>query len=85
MTDPTAAAYPSPPDYASPPDQRSFGALYEGASMSSSGPPDPYAGKQPAQGSYGGVSGTESDKSPLSTLNLGFLRSLTDKKITRGV
>jgi hypothetical protein len=49
--------------------------------MSSSMSPDQY-GKQPPSGSaYGTPSG--SDKSPLSSLNLGFLKSLTDKRTTR--
>ena len=84
-----AGAYPSPPNLASPTDQHfrkpSLGSLYERIAMSSSLSPDAY-GKQPQSGgNYGNSgSGSGSDKSPLSSLNLGFLKTLTEKKITRG-
>jgi hypothetical protein len=78
-----AAAYPSPPSQASPPAHKpSLGSLYERVAMSSSMSPGQY-GKQPSDGGYGSPSGGQ-DKSPLSSLNLGFLKSLTEKRTTRG-
>ncbi|KAI1760349.1 hypothetical protein GGR53DRAFT_470418 [Hypoxylon sp. FL1150] len=71
MTDPgPTVSYPSPPTHYSPSDHKpSLGSLYEHVStMSSSGSPPNNA--QP-------------DKGPLSSLNLGFLKSLNDKKTTR--
>jgi hypothetical protein len=81
------AAYPSPPNYQSPPGHKaSFSNPYDNMSMS----PDQY-GKQPAQGSYsGGPSSSRSgigvdDKSPLGSMNMNFLKTLTDKRTTRGM
>ncbi|TDZ65863.1 AP-1-like transcription factor [Colletotrichum trifolii] len=49
--------------------------------MASSMSPDQY-GKAPSQ--YNGAGGgSDHDKSPLSSLNLGFLKSLTEKRTTR--
>ncbi|KAI3549767.1 BZIP-type transcription factor [Colletotrichum abscissum] len=51
--------------------------------MASSLSPDQY-GKQPSQGQYGGGgSGSDQERGPLSSLNLGFLKSLTEKRTTR--
>lgn len=50
--------------------------------MSSSLSPDQY-GKQPQYGGGGG-SGSDQERGPLSSLNLGFLKSLTEKRTTRG-
>ncbi|GJC99694.1 BZIP-type transcription factor [Colletotrichum higginsianum] len=56
--------------------------------MTSSLSPDQY-GKQPSQGQYGGGSGggggsgSDQERGPLSSLNLGFLKSLTEKRTTR--
>lgn len=67
-----AAAYPSPPNYSSSPHSKpSISSLYDKAAMSTSISPNP-----------GGSAGQ--DKSPLSTLNLGFLKGLTEKRTTRG-
>lgn len=71
------AAYPSPPNYNSPPDQKpSLSSVYDKSGMSSSVSPN-----QPGQ-AFSGAGGQ--DKSPLSTLNLNFLKSLADKRTTRG-
>ena len=75
MTDfgPVAAAYPSPPNHASPPHHKSSAAsLYDRAAMSNSLSPN-----------LGGASAQ--DKNALSTLNLGFLKNLSDKRTTRGM
>jgi len=76
MADLSAArAYPSPPHFSSPTERNpSIQDPYDQdvKIMSSSMTP-------PSAGGYGG-----NDKSPLSTLNLGFLKSLTDKRTTRG-
>ncbi|KAK5655411.1 hypothetical protein OQA88_5682 [Cercophora sp. LCS_1] len=71
-----AAAYPSPPNYSSPPHQSS----YDRAAMSSSLSPNPAS-----QSSYSGGSPAPAaqDKSPLSSLNLNFLKTLTEKRTTR--
>ncbi|CAJ2501593.1 Uu.00g044460.m01.CDS01 [Anthostomella pinea] len=65
-----AASYPSPPAQYSPADNPSLGSLYEHVSMSSSSSPH-------------GAHGSASEKSPLSSLNLNFLKSLNDKRTTR--
>lgn len=85
MTDPASvtAAYPSPPNYSSPPAQKlSPGSWDRFGTMSLS--PEAYGSKspQPPGGGYGSTS--SQDKSPLSTLNLSFLKSLTEKRTTRG-
>lgn len=56
--------------------------------MASSLSPDQY-GKAPQQlpysgGSGNGGGGSDQEKGPLSSLNLGFLKSLTEKRTTRG-
>ncbi|KAI1779482.1 hypothetical protein F4818DRAFT_453551 [Hypoxylon cercidicola] len=74
MTDlgPTAS-YPSPPTHYSPSDHRpSLGSLYEHVSTMSSSASPP---NNPNNG--------QSDKGPLSSLNLNFLKSLNDKRTTR--
>jgi hypothetical protein len=74
-----AAAYPSPPNYSSPPQHPpSISSLYDRAAMSSSMSPNPAS-----QSSFSGGSPAAQDKSPLSSLNLGFLKTLTDKRTTR--
>ena len=66
------AAYPSPPSHSSPPGRKaSTPSLYDKAAMAT----------HPGQ-AYGGTGGA--DNSPLSTLNVNFLKSLTDKRTTRG-
>ena len=52
--------------------------------MSSQLGQNPAYGGPPGSGSGSG-SGQGQDKSPLSTMNMGFLKSLTEKKITRGM
>ncbi|KAI0013424.1 BZIP-type transcription factor [Xylariaceae sp. FL0662B] len=76
----SAARYPTPPTHYSPSDHKpSLGSLYEHVSMSSSPSPlTSHGGAQP-----GGPSGSGSEKGPLSSLNLNFLKSLNDKKTTR--
>jgi len=75
-----AAAYPSPPNYSSPPHQApSVSSLYDRAAMSSSLSPNPAS-----QSSFGGGSPASQDKNPLSSLNLNFLKTLTEKRTTRG-
>ncbi|EXF80201.1 BZIP-type transcription factor [Colletotrichum fioriniae PJ7] len=78
------AAYRSPPNQSSSPARKqSVGELHERAAMASSLSPDQY-GKQPSQGQYGGGgSGSDQERGPLSSLNLGFLKSLTEKRTTR--
>nr|XP_036583448.1 bZIP-type transcription factor [Colletotrichum truncatum]KAF6792491.1 bZIP-type transcription factor [Colletotrichum truncatum] len=89
MTDlSNVATYRSPPNQSSSPSRKqSSGSLYERAAMASSLSPDQY-GKAPQQlpysgGSGSGGGGSDQDKSPLSSLNLGFLKSLTEKRTTR--
>ncbi|KAK1448439.1 BZIP-type transcription factor [Colletotrichum cuscutae] len=69
------AAYRSPPNQSSSPARKqSVGELHERAAMASSLSPDQY-GKQPSQGQYGGGgSGSDQERGPLSSLNLGFLK-----------
>lgn len=82
LTAEAVAAYPSPPNYASPHYDPKF-------SMSSSMSPGQLS-KQPSQSPYGapasgsGSGASGQDKSPLNSLNLGFLKTLTDKRATRG-
>ncbi|KAI1083327.1 hypothetical protein F5B20DRAFT_577705 [Whalleya microplaca] len=73
-----AVSYPTPPTHYSPSDHKpSLGSLYEHVSMSSSSSPlTSHGGAQPP-------SGPGSDKGPLSSLNLNFLKSLNEKKTTR--
>ncbi|KAK7989041.1 hypothetical protein PG989_009356 [Apiospora arundinis] len=79
FADPTqAGGYPSPPTYYSSPNRRkpSLGSLYEQTqSMSSSSSPQAHSG--------GHAHGNSQDKSPLSSLNLGFLKTLSEKRTTR--
>ncbi|KAI2619387.1 hypothetical protein GGS26DRAFT_595458 [Hypomontagnella submonticulosa] len=72
MTDPgPAASYPSPPTHYSPSDHKpSLSSLYEYVSMSTSSSPQ-------------NANSGQSDKGPLSSLNLNFLKSLNDKRTTR--
>ena len=80
-----AAAYPSPSNYSSPPAQKlSPGSWDRVAAMSMS--PEAYGSKSPQPSGSGGGYGSSSgqDKSPLSTLNIGFLKALTEKRTTRG-
>lgn len=78
-------AYPSPPNnYSSPPHQEpttssSTLSPYDRTTMASSMSPN-----QSSQSSYGGGPASH-DKSPLSSLNLNFLKNLTEKKTTRGM
>ncbi|KAI8275979.1 hypothetical protein K4K60_008223 [Colletotrichum sp. SAR11_57] len=82
------AAYRSPSNPSSSPARKqSSGSLYERAAMASSLSPDQY-GKAPQQlpysgGSGNGGGGSDQEKGPLSSLNLGFLKSLTEKRTTR--
>jgi hypothetical protein len=68
-----ASSYPSPPNYTSPPQ-------HQKPAMSSSLSPNPAS-----QSSFSSspAPGQGEDKSPLSSLNLGFLKNLTDKRTTR--
>ncbi|OIW35644.1 hypothetical protein CONLIGDRAFT_639901 [Coniochaeta ligniaria NRRL 30616] len=71
-------AYPSPPNSFSPPHTKpSISSLYDRAAMSSSLSPNHQSSQSPLGGSAG------QDKSPLSSLNLGFLKGLAEKKTTR--
>ncbi|TGJ82939.1 hypothetical protein E0Z10_g5833 [Xylaria hypoxylon] len=65
-----AASYPSPPQYSPPSDKPMIDAGYEPNSMSSSSSP---------HAAHGGPG----DKSPLSSLNLNFLKTLSEKRTTR--
>lgn len=74
-----AVRYPSPATYFYSPNRRkpSLGSLYEKAQpMSSSASP-------PAQGGNHDAIGHGADKGPLQSLNLGFLKTLTEKRATR--
>ncbi|OLN95878.1 AP-1-like transcription factor 2 [Colletotrichum chlorophyti] len=85
MTDLGAVATYRPPPIQSttPASKQSASSLHERAAMSSSLSPDQY-GRAPQQPQHGGAgSGSDQDKSPLSSLNLGFLKSLTEKRTTR--
>ncbi|KAI1757262.1 hypothetical protein F4782DRAFT_482033 [Xylaria castorea] len=62
-----AASYPSPPQYSPPSDKPMMDGTYEPNSMSSSSSPQ----------------ATSNDKSPLSSLNLNFLKTLSEKRTTR--
>ncbi|KAI1828156.1 hypothetical protein F4861DRAFT_245962 [Xylaria intraflava] len=62
-----AASYPSPPQYSPPSDKPIMDGAYEPHSMSSSSSPH----------------ATPNDKSPLSSLNLNFLKTLSEKRTTR--
>lgn len=71
------AAYPSPPNSFSPSHTKpSISSLYDRAAMSTSLSPNHQPGQSPLGGSAG------QDKSPLSSLNLGFLKGLTEKRTT---
>lgn len=71
-------AYPSPPNLFSPPHTKpSSSSLYDRAAMSTSLSPNHQSSQSPLGGSAG------QDKSPLSSLNLGFLKGLTEKRTTR--
>lgn len=75
------AAYPSPPNYSSFPRQKpSVSSLYDRAAMASSLSPNPLS-----QSNLGGNGTSGQEKGPLSTLNLNFLKTLTEKRTTRGV
>lgn len=81
------AAYPSPPNNrSSPPDNHrdnttpsSTLSPYERVTMASSMSPN-----QSSQSSFGGGPASH-DKSPLSSLNLNFLKNLAEKRTTRGM
>ena len=78
------ADYPSPPNAISPPHTKpSISSSHDrAATMSTSLSPTNY--HQSSQSPLGGGSSTTGqDKSPLSSLNLGFLKGLTEKKTTR--
>ncbi|KAI0966323.1 hypothetical protein F4678DRAFT_298939 [Xylaria arbuscula] len=64
-----AASYPSPPQYSPPSDKPMIDGNYEPNSMSSSSSPHATHGAN--------------DKSPLSSLNLNFLKTLSEKRTTR--
>lgn len=71
-----AGTYPSPPGYPSPSRRKpSVPSLYDRAAMSSLSP------NQSSQRSFAVSSGQ--DKTPLSTLNLDFLRTMNEKRTTR--
>ncbi len=73
-----AGAYPSPPSYPSPQRRKpSVPSLYDRTAMSSLSP------NQPSQHSFGGGPSVP-DKNSLSTLNLDFLRTMNEKRTTRG-
>ncbi|KAI1329649.1 hypothetical protein F5Y16DRAFT_397299 [Xylariaceae sp. FL0255] len=64
-----AASYPSPPHYSPPSDKTIMDSSYE-ANMASQSPPHD-------------MHGSANDKSPLSSLNINFLKALSDKRTTR--
>jgi hypothetical protein len=71
------AAYPSPTSFSSPTHRRpSVPSLYDWPAMTSLSP------SQPSQRGFGGGP-TGHDKTPLSTLNLDFLKSVNEKRTTR--
>ncbi|KAK3298837.1 uncharacterized protein B0H64DRAFT_439273 [Chaetomium fimeti] len=71
------AAYPSPTSFSSPTQRRpSVPSLYDWTAMASLSP------SQPSQRGFGGGP-TGQDKTPLSTLNLDFLKSVNEKRTTR--
>ncbi|KAI1847392.1 hypothetical protein JX266_006617 [Neoarthrinium moseri] len=71
-----AGAYPSPTHHCSPGRRPSLGSLYEQTqSMSSSSSPHNHVG--------GHAPGNGHDKGGLNSLNLGFLKGLTEKRTTR--
>lgn len=75
-----SAAYFSPPSYSSPSHQpSSVSSLHGRSAMSSSMSPDPGHSS-----SYGGAPSGSQDKGGLSSVNLGFLKNLTEKRTTRG-
>ncbi|KAK3330790.1 hypothetical protein B0H66DRAFT_587100 [Apodospora peruviana] len=75
-------AYPSPPNYSSPSQREPTSATllspYEQGTMASSS----MSPHQMSQSSFGGGPASH-DKNPLSSLNLNFLKGLTDKRATR--
>lgn len=77
MADPRGAAgYPSPTTQHSPPERRrSLGPLYEQTQSMSSSPSQQNAG--------GHAPGGGQDKGGLNSLNLGILKTLTEKRTTR--
>ncbi len=71
------AAYPSPPNYNSPQGLKpSVPSIYDKTAASTSMSPD-----QPGQ-AFAEAGGQ--DNGPLASLNLNFLKSLADKRTTRG-
>lgn len=73
-----AAAYPSPPHYSSAQHRKpSVSSLYDRATMASLSP-----NQASQRGFSAGPSGQE--KTPLSTLNLDFLKAVNEKRTTRG-
>jgi hypothetical protein len=75
-----SAAYFSPPSYSSSSHQpSSVSSLHGRSAMSSSMSPDPGPSS-----SYGGAPSGSQDKGGLSSVNLGFLKNLTEKRTTRG-
>lgn len=74
------AAYPSPPHSLKPPGRRgSFFSAHDKRGMSSSLSPPYHQGPGNGAGPSDG-----SDRGPLGSLNLNFLKSLNDKRTTRG-
>lgn len=72
-----AAAYPSPPHYSSPQQRKaSVSSLYDRAAMAS---------LSPSQTTQRGFSAGPSGQEKLSTLNLDFLRTVNEKRTTRGM
>lgn len=75
-----SAAYFSPPSYSSPSHQpSSVSSLHGRSAMSSSMSPD-----LGLSSSYGGAPSGSQDQGGLSSVNLGFLKNLTEKRTTRG-
>jgi len=70
-----ASPYPSPPNYSSPPQ-------HQKAAMSSSLSPNAASQSSFGGGSPAAASAPGEEKSPLDSLNLGFLKNLTDKRTT---
>ncbi|KAB5581064.1 BZIP-type transcription factor, partial [Coniochaeta sp. 2T2.1] len=76
-------AYPSPPNSFSPPHTKpSISSHYDRAAVMSTSL-SPTNHHQSSQSPLGGGSASGQDKSPLSSLSLGFLKGLTEKKTTR--
>lgn len=75
-----AAAYPLPPNYSRLPLRKpSASSLYEPAAMASVSP-----SSQPSQPGFGGGGPSSSDGAAPSNVNLDVLKTLTEKRTTRG-